>query len=415
MESKDVVFYFVMKFRYRARDQKGEQFMGVVAASSQEAALQILDRQNLYVTHLGQIGKEPLFKKEIPLFRRISIKEVMFFSRQLSIMFRAQVPLIEAITTIASQTKNAAFREKIFNISEEVEAGTILSQALAKHPDVFSSFYVQMVRRGEALGRLSDVLENLADHLERAYYLKSKVRGAMVYPLFILILAGAVLSLLVIVVLPNLTKILRESGQDLPVVTEVVISLANFYQRWWWLLILVLMGVGILFFRLGKTAQGRRFLHAFMLRIPLFGSLLKMMYISRFGENLSTLISGGVSIVQALDITADIVGNEAYKSIIGQARDEVKQGNQIVGALQKYPSYFPPVFTQMIRAGEQSGKLDTTLLEIVRFYQKEVDRNIDMFLTLLEPLLIAVLGIVVGVLMAAIIIPLYQIISTFGG
>ncbi|MEK7510309.1 MAG: type II secretion system F family protein [Patescibacteria group bacterium] len=404
-----------MKFRYRARDQKGEQFMGVVAASSQEAALQILDRQNLYVTHLGQIGKEPLFKKEIPLFRRISIKEVMFFSRQLSIMFRAQVPLIEAITTIASQTKNAAFREKIFNISEEVEAGTILSQALAKHPDVFSSFYVQMVRRGEALGRLSDVLENLADHLERAYYLKSKVRGAMVYPLFILILAGAVLSLLVIVVLPNLTKILRESGQDLPVVTEVVISLANFYQRWWWLLILVLMGVGILFFRLGKTAQGRRFLHAFMLRIPLFGSLLKMMYISRFGENLSTLISGGVSIVQALDITADIVGNEAYKSIIGQARDEVKQGNQIVGALQKYPSYFPPVFTQMIRAGEQSGKLDTTLLEIVRFYQKEVDRNIDMFLTLLEPLLIAVLGIVVGVLMAAIIIPLYQIISTFGG
>lgn len=404
-----------MKFRYRARDQKGEQLIGIIAASSQEAALQILDRQNLYVTLLAEIGKEPLFRREIPLLRRISVKDVMFFSRQLSIMFRAQVPLIEAITTIASQTKNTAFREKIFNISEEVEAGTTLSQAVAKHPDVFSSFYVQMIRRGEALGRLSDVLENLADHLERAYYLKSKIRGAMVYPLFILILAGAVLTLLAIVVLPNLTRILQESGQDLPVVTKIVISFANFYQRWWWLLIFVLLGGGILLFRLGKTTQGRRFLHPLMLRVPLFGSLLKMMYISRFGENLSTLISGGVSIVQALDITADIVGNEMYKSIIGQARDEVKQGSHIVAALVKYPRYFPPVFTQMIRAGEQSGKLDTTLLEIVRFYQKEVERNIEMFLTLLEPLLIAALGIVVGILMASIMIPLYQIISTFGG
>ena len=298
-----------MKFHYQSRDEKGEQHVGVVEASSQEAALQILDRHGWYVTLLEEERAEKFYAKKITLLDRISAKDVMIFSRQISIMFRARVPLVETLATIARQMNSKAFREKIFEISEEVEAGMAFSQALSRHPNVFSSFYISMVKRGEALGKLSDVLDYLADHLEREYNLKSKVKGAMIYPIFVLFVAVVVLTLLVVLVLPNLTNILEESGQKLPITTEVVIAFSNAYRQWWWSGTLILIGLGIVAFRLSKTKQGKMFFHTLFLRVPLFGSLLKMVYISRFGENLSTLITGGVPIVQALDITGKIVGN----------------------------------------------------------------------------------------------------------
>lgn len=272
-----------------------------------------------------------------------------------------------------------------------------------------------MVKRGEALGKLSDVLDYLADHLEREYALRGKVKGAMVYPLFVLGIAAAVVTLLMVLVLPNLIEVLKESGQELPAMTKVVIAFSDFYKRLWWIAALLGIVVWAGLFRFFKTKRGRRMFHAFVLRAPLFGSLSKMVYITRFGENLSTLIAGGVPIVQALGITGNIVGNEVYEDIILKAKDALTQGDRMSDVLQKYPGQFPSVFTQMVKIGEKSGALDVTLLEIVRFYQKEVDRSIDAFLSILEPLLIVVLGLFVGGLMAAVVVPLYQIGSNFGG
>lgn len=404
-----------MKFHYEARDQKGDQQIGIVEASSQEAALQILDRYGLYVTTLEAGEGKPIFAREIKLLERISMKEVMLFSRQLSIMFKAQVTLVDALSTIGSQMKNKNFREKLLKMSEDVEAGTAFSEALALNPKIFSSFYVHMVKRGEALGKLSDVLEYLADHLERQYNLQSKVRGALTYPIFVLVVAVIVISLVVLFAIPNLITLLESSGQKLPLMTRFVIAFSNFYRAWWWILPFVVTGVFIGIMRLTKTTKGRRFVHVVFLKIPILSTLLKMMYITRFGENLSTLISGGVPIVQALDITGKIVGNQMYEKIISEAKNGVSEGERISDILERYPSQFPPIFTQMVRVGEKSGALSITLIDIVRFYQKEVDRSVDAFISVLEPLFIVILAVFVGGLLASIVLPMYQVISTAGG
>lgn len=400
-----------MKFEYRTSDEQGRHQEGIIQASSETAALQVLDRKGLYVTWLKETKQEPLFAKRIILFDRVSEKDVMLFSRQLSIMFKSRVSLVDSLTTIGAQLKSKNFKGKIFQIFQDVEAGTTFSDALAKHPKVFSSFYVNMVKRGEALGKLSDVLSYLADHLEREHQLKSKIKGAMTYPIFVVVITFVVITLLSIMVLPNLTKILEESGGELPFITQIVIAFSDFYRQWWWLVVLVLAAgvMGIL--RLAKTADGRKLVHLTMVKIPVIGSFLKMMYVSRFGENLSTLITGGVPIVEALGIAGKIVGNETYGRIIQQARDSVAQGSKVADVFERYPKEFPPIFTQMIKVGEKSGALDETLSEIVEFYRGEMNRSVDTFIGLIEPLLIVVLGVLVGGVMASLMLPLYQSIT----
>ena len=398
-----------MKFNYQARDKKGKTQSGVIEASSREAALQLLAGHNLFVTLLESAEARPFFEKNIAFFDRVSLRDVMMFSRQLSVMFVSRVPLVEALQTLASQTKSRSFKEKIFRLSEEVEGGTPFSQALAKYPDVFSPFYINMVKSGEASGTLSSVLEYLADHMEREYHLISKIRSALVYPAFIVFLAFTVLSLLMFFVIPNLTKVLQETGQELPAVTEFVLTLASLFRAFWWILLLLVGGAAFFLFRWKSTPEGTRFFSESYLKVPLLGSFLRMIYLSRFAENLSTLISGGLPIVQALNITGRIVGNTVYSGIIEEAKREVQKGNQISTVLQKYPREFPPVFTQMVFVGEKSGTLDKTLSNIVSFYQKEVERTVEAFLSIIEPALIVVLGLVVGGLLASVLLPLYQL------
>ena len=400
-----------MKFEYRAADEQGRHQEGFIQASSDQAALQVLDRHGLYITRLKESKEEPLYARRITLFDRVSESDVMLFSRQLAIMFKSRVSLVDSLTTIGSQLKSKSFKSRIFQVSQAVEAGTAFSDALAKHPDVFSSFYINMVKRGEALGKLSDVLQYLADHLEREHQLKSKIKGALTYPIFVIVVAFVVITLLAILVLPNLTRILQESGADLPLITRGVIVFSNFYRQWWWLIALFVVAAVVGIFRLSKTTEGRKIVHRVMLKIPVIGNFLRMMYVSRFGENLSTLITGGVPIVEAMGITGRIVGNETYERIIQQAKDSVSQGSKVADVFERYPKEFPPTFTQMIKVGEKSGALDETLAEIVTFYRGEMNRSVDAFIALIEPLLIVLLGVLVGGVMASLMLPLYQSIT----
>lgn len=398
-----------MQFNYQARDQKGQTQMGQVQASSPDAALEVLSKSGLYVTLLEEAAKKPVYAKRISFFEKVSVKDVMLFSRQLAIMFKSQVSLLEALRTLALQTKNQSFKEKILGMAEEVEAGTPLSQALSLHPGVFSPFYISMAKSGEASGTLAKSLEYLAEHLQREYELTSRVKGALVYPAFVVATAFLVLFLMMFFVIPNMIKVLQDLGQQLPLLTRMVISATDFLRSKWWLLLLLLTGSGVFLFRYVKTPEGKRFLNSALLKLPALGSVLSMVYIARFAENLSTLIGGGIPIVQALEITGNIVGNDVYQKIIFESGDEVRKGRNISEVLQKYPIQFPPIFTQMVQVGEKSGTLDTSLLNIVEFYQKEVARTVDSFLSLIEPLLIVVLGLIVGGLMASVLLPLYQI------
>lgn len=400
-----------MKFNYQARGKKGETQTGVIEASSKEAAAQLLSRHDLYVTLLEEEKAASVYSKRLAFFDRVSVREIMLFSRQLSIMFQSRVSLVEALQVLGSQMKNASFKEKIFEISESVEGGTTFSQAIEHYPSLFSSFYVNMVKSGEASGTLSGVLEYLADHLEREYYLSSKIKGALVYPMFIVFLALAVLFLMMYFVIPNLSRVLESTGTELPGVTKAVLWLAGFTRAWGWLLFL-LSGIGaFLAYKYAKTKEGKRFLSILYLKIPALSQFLQMIYLSRFAENLSTLIGGGLPIVQCLDITANIIGNDVYKDIIEEAREEVRKGSRISQVLQKYPTEFPPVFTQMVFVGEKSGTLDKSLMSIVRFYQKEVEGAVERILSVLEPALIVVLGLLVGGMMAAVMLPLYNMAS----
>ena len=397
-----------MKFNYQARDKKGQVQSGIVEASSREAVLSLLQKHKLFVTLLEQVAKKPFYERQIKLFQRISQKDVVNFSRQLSLMFKSKIPLVSALQSIGEQTKNSAFKEKILSISQEVEGGTPFSQALSSHAKLFSPFYVSMVKSGEASGTLSESLTYLADHLEKEYYLSSKIKGAMIYPALIVVVVIGVLVMMMYFVIPNMTKVLTETGQELPVLTKVVIGFSNFFRSWGWALLPVVAGLFIGLLRYFKTDEGKKLKDKFLLKIPLIGPFLRMIYLSRFAENLSTLITGGLPVVQALEITGDIVGNDVYQTIISQIKDEVRRGQKISQVLTRFPNEFPPILIQMVTVGERTGTLGESLTNVVDFYQKEIDRGIDNLLSILEPVLVIFLGGLVAGLMAAVLMPLYQ-------
>ena len=384
---------------------------GVVEASSREAALLLLQRHNLFVTFLEKVAMRPFYVRKIKIFERISKKDIVNFSRQLALMFKSKIPLVQSLRSIAEQTKNPAFREKILAISQEVEGGTRFSQALSSHEKLFSNFYVSMVKSGEASGTLSESLTYLADHLEREYHLFSKIQGAMIYPALIVVVVIGVLAMMMFFVIPSMTKVLTETGQELPVITRMVIALSDFLRGWGWALFLVIAGGLFGLFRYAKTVEGKRIKDKILLRIPVAGSFLKMIYLSRFAENLSTLITGGLPISQALEITGDIVGNDVYQNIVFQIKEEVVKGENMSKIMQQHPNEFPPILTQMVAVGEKTGTLDQSLMSVVDFYRQEVERAIDNLLSILEPVMVIFLGGIVAGLMGAVLLPLYKMSS----
>lgn len=379
----------------------------MVEASSKEAASEVLRSHGLYVTALEEIVV-PIYAKKLRIFERITKKDIAIFSRQLAIMFKSRVPLIETFHTLAKQTKKSTFREKILKIAGEIEGGAPLSKALAIHPKLFSSFYVSMVRSGEASGKLTDVFLYLADYLEKEQHFRGKLRGAMLYPSFIVVVFIAVLSIIITYVIPQLSEVLEESGQELPWLTRMVISLSDFLRKWGWVMLLVLLAMIFAIFRIIKTKEGKEFTDKYLLKTPLMGPFLKKLYLARFALNLSTLISGGLPIVQALQITGDVVGNETYKKAILETGDEIRKGEKISSVLKRYPQIISSLFYQMVVVGEKTGTLESSLKNVVDFYQREVDKGLDNLVKLLEPLLIIFLGLVVGGLMAAVLMPIYS-------
>ncbi len=397
-----------MKFNYQARSKTGEIQSGMVEASDREAAFNVLKTHGLYVTALQETTAVPFYAQKLKFMERVSKKDVVLFSRQISIMFKSNVPIVESFRAIAKQTRKAIFREKILKLAEEIEGGTSLSKSLSLFPKIFSPFYISMVRSGEASGKLSDVFLYLADYLEKEYSFRSKIRGAMVYPLFILVVFIAVVVLIMVYVIPQLSEVLKGTGQELPLATRVVMAVSEFLKKRWWAALIVLIGsiAGIYFF--AKSKAGKKFFDRNLVKLPILGNFLKKLFLGRCALNLSTLISGGVPIAQALQITGEVVSNDLYKGVLLETRDQVKKGETISSVLEKYPSLIFPLFYQMVTVGEKTGSLDTSLMNVVEFYQKDVDRSLDNFVRLLEPIFIIILGGVVAGLMGAVLMPLYS-------
>jgi len=398
-----------MKFHYQARNKEGEVQTGVIEAYSDEAALALLQNSGLIVTLLEAAELKPFYAREIQVFRKISKKDVVVFSRQISLMFRSKIPLVQVLRTLAEQTSNVNFRDKVLNLAQTVEGGTSLSQALARFPKIFSPFYINLVKSGEASGTLAESLDYLADHLEREYFLLSKVRAALIYPVIVVVVVIVVLVLLAYFIIPQLAEVLIETGQDLPTITIAIIKLAEFVRSWGWTLLIFFIVLFAILFRYIKTPAGKKIWDKYILRIPLVNSLLKMIYVSRFAENLATLTKGGLDISRSLEITSDVMGNESYRSLIFEVRNEVRKGENISRLLKEKPDLFPPMLTQMVMVGEKTGTLEQSLMNVVSFYRGEIERTTESLVRILEPVLVIILGGIVGLIVASLFIPLYQI------
>ncbi len=398
-----------MKFNYQARSKEGDIQAGAVEAASKEAAANVLQGYNLIVTFLEKAGEEPFYSRSLKIFEKVTRKDLVFFLRELSTMFKSDVTLIEALQAIAEETKNTGFKEIIFKIGEEIEGGTPFSGALAAFPKLFPPFYINLVKSGESSGKLSDVLEYLADHLEREYELTRKITSMIIYPAFVLVTFLGILIVMSIVVIPKLTSALEIDPQNLPIVTKIVISLTALLRKYIILGIAVVVGLAIFLQRYSKTDIGKKKIDILILKLPLIGNLLKMVYLTRFAENFSTLISGGLPITKSLEILSGVVSNQCYKEIIFEAKEEVRRGEMVSLVLKRHPKLISSFFSQMVLVGERTGRLSETLLDITSFYEKEIERDIEMLLSLLEPILIIVLGGGIGVLIAAVLLPMYQI------
>ena len=400
-----------MKFVYQARTPEGESRDGVIEARSLESAVEILQRGNLIIVDVRQAdGLASIFTRRFKFFERVPQRDVVIFSRQLSTLFQAKVPLMQSLRTLASETENVTFRDAIGGILEDVSGGASLSQAFGRFPHIFGEFYVNLVRAGEESGKLEDVFMYLADYLERSYALTSKARNSLIYPAFIFVAFIGVIIVMLVVVIPRLTDIFKDLGQELPFYTRAIIAVSDFLQHWGLLVLLFLVVGAVVFWRFFLTEQGRELWDELKLRTPLVGGLLKKIYLSRMTDNLATLILAGIPIIRALQITADVVANRVYTKIILDASESVKAGNTISYSFEKY-SEVPPLITQMIKIGEESGKLDFILKSAAGFYRRDVDNLLDNFVSLIEPALIIMLGLGVGVLVIAVLVPLYNLSS----
>ncbi len=400
-----------MKYLYKARTKEGKIETGNIEASSKEAAALILQKYNVFVVSLEEQSGKISFLK-IKIERRISTKDLTIFFRQLSVMLSSRVPVVQSLQSLASQTAKSNFKEVITKVFQSVEEGLPLSEAFAAHPKVFDNFYVNLIRSGEASGNISGALDYISEHLERESDIVSQLRQAMVYPMFVIGVLFIVIGIIMIAVMPRIIDLIKESGSEPPLFTRITLNVYAFLQQYWWaLLIVVIVAIVSLIFYI-RTKDGKEMFNRVSLKTPFLSSVLKKVFLTRFCGNISTLITAGISINKALKITGDTVNNVVYKQIIGEIERRVSEGEKISTAMLEYQDYFPPFVIQMIKVGEETGKLDKTLVEVVNFYQKEISRAIALFTSLIEPIMIIFLGGVVAILAFSVLSPLYGALGT---
>lgn len=400
-----------MKFAYQARSKEGKIEKGTIEASSKEAAASLLQKYNIYVISLKEIISPFFFLRKIKFFRKVSKKDLAIFSRQLAVMLESRVPVIQGLLSLAAQTGKADFREKIIRISELVEEGNNLSDAFSYYPNVFDIFYINLVKSGEASGKISESLYYLSDHLERQHDIESDIRGAMIYPIFVLSVLAVVMTIAMVVVLPKIVDLLEEIGGEPPLTTRVVLGFYFFVTHFGWIILIALLFLILFLVYYFRTEKGKKVYDKVLIKIPFIGGFFQKVFLVRFAENLSTLISAGLPITRAINITKNTIDNFVYYQIISEIEKGVSEGEKMSTVLVKYPEAVPLFVTQMIKVGEDTGRMGRTLMEIVNFYQKEVNRAIETFMTLIEPILIVVLGIGVALLAVAVFSPLYGMLG----
>lgn len=403
-----------MLFNYKAIDANGEIKEGTVDAISIDIAIASVQKRGLIISEIKPVEEISITKKYLSFWgQRVAQKDVVILSRQLATLFEAQVSALRIFKLISAEAENPVLRRALTEIADDLQGGSSISKALAKHPKIFSDFYINMVKAGEETGKLNDTFNFLADYLDRNYEVATKARNALIYPAFIVTVFIGVMILMFTLIVPKIAAILIDSGQDIPIYTKIVIAISNFLLNYGLFLVAALIIGGFFLIRFLRTAQGAYAWDQFRFAIPFVGELYRKLYLSTISDNLHTMIISGIPMLRALEITSATVTSDLYKQILTESMIAVKGGKSLSLSFSQYKE-IPGILVQMIKVGEESGELGSILKTMAKFYQREVINAVDTLVSLIEPVMIVLLGLGVGTLLASVLLPIYNIASTAG-
>lgn len=397
-------------FSYKARDASGKTVSGLVEAPVKETAAKLLHDKQLFVISLSESrGKD--VTAMLPM-KRVPFNEIVNFTRQIATMVVAGLSLPEALAILRQQTTNQIFGTAIMDIEHQIVGGGSFSNALSKYPQYFSPIYIALVKAGESSGQMDQVLSRLADTLDSEREFRSKVSGAMIYPAIILIGMAIVIGIMMTVVVPKLTELYKDFGVTLPASTQILISVSTFFVHFWWLMILVAIGGFYGFGKWRQTKTGELVVDTIILRIPLFGELQKKIILVEFTRTLSMLITSGIRLLDALQILKGALGNVLFRNAIIDISKKVERGFPLGDTFAQHP-VFPPIVSQMMKVGEETGKLDDTLLKLSIYFQSESENLVKGLTTAIEPIIMVILGVGVGFIVISVITPIYSLTNQF--
>lgn len=396
-----------MLFRYKAIDEKGATKEGTIDAPNKNVAISGLQHRGLVILSIKDEAQRSLLR--FSLFEKVPMKEVVVLSRQIATLFSAQVSALRTFTMLAANSENRLLNNKLTQVGDDLKAGVSIAGALSKHPDVFTDFYVNMVKAGEETGKLNQTFEHLADYLDRQYTLTSKTRNAFIYPIFVIVTFVAVMTLMFVFVIPKLSAIILDSGQEIPLYTKIILSISDFFVKYGFVVLIFFILLALWAWRMSKTEKGKETIDRMRLTAPLVGRLYKKLYLSRIADNMDTMLTSGIPIVRAIDITSEVVGSRVYKKSLADVANGVKSGLSLSAAFERHPDEIPVIMVQMVKVGEETGSVGVILKTLADFYKREVDQAVETLVGMIEPVMIVVLGFGVTLLLISILMPIYNI------
>lgn len=399
------------RYKYSGRHRSGKK-SGIISAASRREAIMQLKEKGIRVLEFNEIP-ETLLTKEITIGNPVKLQDFVIYLRQFSTLLKAGVSVVESTSILAQQTESKALRKALIVVEQDLREGNPLSEAAAKHKKIFTAMFVNMIKAGEAGGNMDETLERLAVHFEKQHFTKQKIVSALAYPIAVGIIAIGVIIFLLVSVVPTFVEMFKDFGGELPAITQFVLSSSEFMQKFWWLVILIFIAIFIGIVLIKNNKQSKYYLDYALLRMPIFGKMLQKAALARMTRTLSSLFASSVPILQAMTIVENIIGNEVIAKVVRNSRDSLEQGNSLTEPMRKH-WVFPPLVSQMIAIGEETGSLDEMLAKVADFYEKEVESATDRLKSLIEPLMIVFLAGIVGTIVTSIMVPMFEIFNHVG-
>lgn len=401
----------MLVFEYKALTDAGEKQGGTIEAVSKDLAIENLQRKGLIITSITESSSSSS-AQIFAFLNKVPMKEIVFMSRQIATLFEAHVSAYKAFSLVSEQAENPILKQQLHNVTTDLSSGVSITEALARYPGTFSNFYINMVKSGEESGKLSETFTFLAEYMERQYELNRKIRGALIYPIFVIVVFFGVMVLMLRFIVPKLGDMITQSGQPVPVFTKLVLSISNVFVEYGLYMLIVFVVLVIIAVMFLKAEKGKDWLDNAKLKIPAIKTLYNKLYLARIADNLDTMLSSGIPIIRTLEVTSGVVGNRVYARVIKEVSEEVKAGINLSNAFAKHKE-IPNMLSQMVRVGEETGMLGQVLKTLGRFYKREVDAAVDNIVSLIEPMMIIVLGAGVGILLVSVLMPIYNVASGF--